>query len=95
MQSLQLEKSITVVCINAITWSNRSLKQSYNIVVADPPFDVINDVLINKISRHCVVGGIYIVSLSQDYPVRALTNFELLATKVYGDAKLLFYRRAA
>lgn len=93
VRSLTLEKQITVVCINAVTWSNRSLKQNYNIVIADPPFDVINDVLINKISRHCIVGGIYIVSLSQDYPVRDLKNFELLSSKVHGDAKLLFYRR--
>ena len=90
---LQLEKQIKVLKTNAKAWSNNNLEKIFDIVVADPPFDEVNDALLEKIARHCKLEGLLILSLPGDYTPRRNDAFELLADKNYGDAKLLFYRK--
>jgi 16S rRNA (guanine966-N2)-methyltransferase len=90
---LRLEKQIKVLKTNAKAWSNNNLDKIFDIVVADPPFDEVNDALLEKIARHCKPEGLLILSLPGDYTPRRNDAFELLADKNYGDAKLLFYRK--
>jgi 16S rRNA (guanine966-N2)-methyltransferase len=93
VKALGLERAVSVLKANAKAWSNNNRDRQFDIVIADPPFDEVNDLLLEKIRRHVKAGGLYVLSLPQDYEPRNSDGFELLAAKLYGDAKLLFYRR--
>ena len=90
--SLQLTDKITVLRTNAKSWSNGHLNNLYDIVIADPPFDVVNDALLEKIGRHVKKDGLYVVSVPSDYESRNNPAFTLVSQKNHGDAMLLFYR---
>ncbi len=93
IKALKLEKVITLLKVNAKSWSNNNHDKLFDIVIADLPFDEVNDALLEKIGRHCKLAGIYILSLPSDYKPRKNSAFGLIASKNYGDAQLLFLRR--
>lgn len=93
VRKLDLEETVSVVRINAKSWSNRSTDKLFDIVIADPPFDGINDTLLEKIGRHVKNGGILVISMPNDFKPRKNNNFREISIKNYGDATLGFYRR--
>ncbi len=95
IKALKLEKFITLLKVNAKSWSNNNQGKLFDIVIADPPFDEVNDALLEKIRRHVKPEGLYILSLPSDYTPRNSNEFEFIADKGYGDAKLIFYRKSA
>ena len=93
--SLNLTDTITVLRTNAKSWSNGHLDKLYDIVIADPPFDTVNDALLEKIARHTKPDGLFVISIPSDYQARKNPQFEQLLKKEYGDATLIFYKRIA
>ena len=91
--SLKLQEVITVLCTNAKTWSNNNQGRHYDVVIADPPFNEVNDTILEKIGRHVKPGSVYVLSLPADYSPRQNNDFTLIDAKSYGDAKLAFYRK--
>lgn len=90
---VDLQKKISVLCTNAKSWSNNNLNKKFDIVIADPPFDVVNDALLEKVGRHVKSDGLFIVSIPGDYKTRKNADFTLISQKDYGDATLVFYRK--
>ncbi len=93
IKSLNLEKTVTLLKVNAKSWSNNNQAKLFDIVIADPPFDEVNDALLEKLHRQVKPNGLYILSLPSDYIPRRNEVMEEIADKEYGDAKLLFYRK--
>lgn len=93
--SLGLQSSITVLRKNVKSWSNGNLDKTFDIVIADPPFDTVNDALLEKVGRHVVPNGLFVISIPSDYQARKNTDFTELMTKNYGDATLVFYKKLA
>jgi 16S rRNA (guanine966-N2)-methyltransferase len=93
--SLGLQNTITVLRTNAKSWSNNNIGILFDIVIADPPFDVVNDVLLEKVARHVKSGGLFVISIPSDYKARNNPVLEQLVKKEYGDATLIFYRKLA
>jgi 16S rRNA (guanine966-N2)-methyltransferase len=91
--ALKLNDKITVLRTNAKSWSNGNLDKLYDIVIADPPFDVVNDALLEKIARHTKSDGLFVISIPSDYIARKNPHFTELLKKEYGDATLVFYKR--
>ena len=94
LTKLNLHKSMSVVCANVITWSTKNQTLKFDIVVADAPFNIANDTLLNKLSLHVVKNGILVASIPSDFNPKPLVGFMLLRTKLYGNAKLHFYKHA-
>ncbi len=91
--SLKLTDRITVLRTNAKSWSNGNLDKTFDIVIADPPFDTVNDVLLEKMARHVKPEGLFVISIPSDYVARKNPSLQVLDTKNYGDATLVFYRK--
>lgn len=91
--SLNLQDTITVLRTNAKSWSNNNIGKMFDIVIADPPFDVVNDALLEKVARHVKKGGLFVISIPTDYKSRQNPVLEKLVQKEYGDATLAFYRK--
>lgn len=93
VKNLGLTNNISVLRKNIKSWSNNNTTALFDIVIADPPFDVVNDALLEKVAKHVKAGGIFIVSVPSDYLARQNKMLKIIDTKMYGDAKLAFYRR--
>lgn len=94
---LGLSKSkIKVIRANASSWSDKNPDANFDIVMLDPPYNDIKPNLLDKITNHTKIGGVTVISLppSSDYRPPA-NDYQLLANKSYGDAKLVFYRKTA
>lgn len=93
MQSLGLVASINLLHINARSWAAKNPRQQFNLVLCDPPYDQLQENLLERLARHVIKGGIVVFSLPPHADVRLDdTHFEYLTTKSYGDATLRFYR---
>jgi 16S rRNA (guanine966-N2)-methyltransferase len=92
VHKLALSPLITIVCGNVTTWCKNNPSKLFDIVVADPPFDVVNDDLLARLALKTKKGGIFVASLPDDFNPKAINGLDLLKTKTYGNAKLHFYR---
>ena len=50
VDKLKIGGIVTVLCANVTTWSKNNSTKLFDIVVADPPFDVINDDLLARLA---------------------------------------------
>lgn len=90
--SLELSKEVKVVRANASGWSDNNLNARFDIVLADPPYDDVQQFLLEKLARHVKTNGLYVLSLPPSEQF-IFPGFKLIKQKAYGDATLSFYRR--
>lgn len=84
---------ITAININTSVWLEKNQDQKFNIVVADPPYDQVPVGILTKLADRINPGGIYILSLPVDYTNIEFVELTKLQSKVYGNARLDFYRK--
>lgn len=90
---LGITDRIKAVRANVGSWSDNNPDTLFDIVLLDPPYDQVHHDLLAKLTRHTKTGGIIVYSLPPKAQVTLSSNFQLLSTKLYGDAQLVFYRR--
>ncbi len=93
-KALSLDRSMHVTQANVSSWSERNPGALFDIVIADPPYDNVQADILQKLTRHIKIGGLYVLSLpagSEDVTFEGCTR---IAEKQYGDATLHFYRAA-
>jgi len=93
VELLGLEDHITAVRGNIKGWSNNNLDKQYDIVICDPPYDAVLEMLIHKISRHVARGGTLLVSWPTSEPTPVIPDMELTRHKVYGNAQVVAYKK--
>jgi 16S rRNA (guanine966-N2)-methyltransferase len=94
VHDLGLEKQIKVIRANAGGWSDNNPEARFDIVFCDPPYDNVNESLLQKLATLARIDGVIVLSLppNNDFSLSAI-SYQLLAIKRYGDAKLVFYRK--
>lgn len=95
VKDLRLQRKVRISKANAGGWSIHNVENKFDIVLLDPPYDDIQPNLITRLAiRHVKSGGMAVISLppKAEFKLSAL-SFELLASKSYGDASLVFYRK--
>lgn len=91
--ALKLSDRTQLVHINARSWSYRNNTERFDLVFCDPPYDQIQETVIEKLAKHTRSGGLMVLSLPAHGDIRLPVNkYELITTKSYGDAVLHFYR---
>lgn len=95
-QQLGIENKITALRANSSSWSDKNAEKLFDLVFCDPPYGSIRSTLIIKMSNHVKIGGVVVISSPEDFAINFLpNNFELLANKSYGSAKLYFFRKTS
>jgi 16S rRNA (guanine966-N2)-methyltransferase len=92
LKGLSLGSQTKLIKASAAAWLSTS-EQTFDVVVLDPPYDELQEALIERLAERVQVGGVVVISMppTQNIPLR--DNYQLLQKKSYGDAQLAFYRR--
>jgi 16S rRNA (guanine966-N2)-methyltransferase len=101
MQTLGLEEHMQAVRGNCVNWFSNYRNRTFDIIVADPPYDpkTLDLHLVFRLAANVKPGGVFIVSSppdqneTRDLRARKAGNLELIADKKYGDGNLAFYRK--
>lgn len=91
---LGVEDQVQAIKIGIAAWTTRNKGKEFDVVVADPPFDDLQEKIIEKrLCWNVKTGGILVLSLPPHGRIVLDKAFELIQEKNYGDNKLAFYRR--
>lgn len=94
IRQLNLEKEIRFSQANITSWLDTNQAKEFDIVLLDPPFDQVKPAILDKVVLAAKSSGVIVLSLPKDSDYRISNeNFSCLSEKLYGDAKLVFYRR--
>lgn len=94
IENLGLSAQIKAIRANISGWSKNNPYALFDIVLCDPPYDQIKLSLLEKLATHAKPGGIIVYSLPPAAGFNLPTsNYHLLSSKSYGDARLVFYRK--
>ena len=93
ISALRLQAVVRLIAANCASWSQSHPVQLFDIVLLDPPYDHLQPAMLAGLTRHVRPGGSLVISWPGKRPLPAI-ELELLGQKTYGDAQLLFYRRA-
>ncbi|HUD10113.1 MAG TPA: RsmD family RNA methyltransferase [Candidatus Saccharimonadales bacterium] len=91
--SLGLNHQIKITRANASGWSDNNPDQTFDIVIAAPPYDDLQFQLVEKLARHVGPDGLLVLDWPGAQAVPAFENFYEVAQRRYGDAQLIFYKR--
>lgn len=93
VMTLGLEKQIEFLRKNIKGWSRNNQHRSFDIVLADPPYDDIRPDLLQVLILQVKSGGLFVVSWPGSEEIRKFAEVEVISSKRYGDAQLVFYRK--
>jgi 16S rRNA (guanine966-N2)-methyltransferase len=90
---LGLKDRVMVLRKNVSGWSRNNQHKTFDLVLADPPYDDIRPDLLQKLAGQVKPGGLFVLSWPGNETVREFDGLRQLNTKKYGDAQLVFYQR--
>lgn len=97
VKDLGLGKIVHVSRANSGGWSIHNMEKRFDVLLLDPPYDNIQPSLLETLAkRHTGANGLIVLSLPPKVEFALpTTNYQLLSTKSYGDAQLVFYRKSS
>ena len=93
IQALGLDERIKAIRAFANAWSTRHQKELFDIIFLDPPYDDIPYRDLKVLPRHLAESGILVLSWPGKMDALHFDGLEIVQSKNYGDASLVFYRR--
>ena len=85
--------SHTTVLVQSATEAVKSLQgQSFDIIIADPPYAELQAGDVNMIFKLLLKNGIGVLSHSSRIPVPDLDSVEHIDSRIYGDTTISYYR---
>ncbi len=94
IKDLKLSKTVHAVKANTGGWSIHNMEKQFDIVILDPPYEELQTSLLERlVKRHVKKGGLAVLSYPGHAEPPNFDNTEVAASKDYGDAQLVFYRK--
>jgi 16S rRNA (guanine966-N2)-methyltransferase len=94
VKELRLAKKVHSIRANAAGWSIHNMEKKFDILLLDPPYDELQSNLLQRlIKRHIKNGGLAVLSYPGDAGAPEFDSTEIVHSKKYGDAQLVFYRK--
>ena len=95
VKTLRLTDTISVKRANISGWSRNHKIDQFDVVLADPPYDDVRPDVLERLTTHVKPSGLFVLSWPGAESIRNFAGLTVAAHKTYGDAQLVFYRRAA
>lgn len=93
--ALGISASVKAIRAGVASWLETSRSTMFDIILADPPYDDLQLGSVTKLAGRLNPGGIFVLSWPGKLDGPQLPGLELLRSKNYGDAQLLFYKLPA
>jgi 16S rRNA (guanine966-N2)-methyltransferase len=94
IKALGLDEQVQLAKATANAWLQANHDQTFDLILCDPPYDNLQPHLLERLAERAKGGGVVVLSLPPNSDVSLpVEEYQLLAQKSYGDARLLFYRR--
>lgn len=93
IEALDLEEQVKATRANISTWSDNNDELEFDVVICDPPYDDIRPNIIEKLIRHLVRGGTFVLSWPGSEEAEAMPGLKIIKIADYGDSKLVFFRK--
>jgi len=90
IHSLHITGKVKLIRASASGWLNTN-DESFDIVIADPPYDKVQLDLLKRLARRVKPEGLFVLSLPPGVNPE-IDGFKQLSVKDYGDGQLIFYR---
>ncbi len=90
---LGIEDQVKVVKAYAGAWSTRHQIEKFDVVLLDPPYDVVPYRDLKRMARHVAESGVLVLSWPGKADWYPFEGLELVQSKQYGDSALHFYQR--
>jgi 16S rRNA (guanine966-N2)-methyltransferase len=91
IRQLELKNQAKLIRAGVGSWLETST-ETFDIVLADPPYDDINAQLIERLTSRVTTTGIFVLSYPGKLAPPTLTGMKTLTVRNYGDAQLIYYR---
>lgn len=95
IQALGLGKRATLVKANCRQWSETNQNTQFDLLLIDPPYHDMQLSTVALLIRHLKTKGLMVLSYQGRGPAPTVSGVVVVRTKLYGDAALAFYRKAA
>jgi 16S rRNA (guanine966-N2)-methyltransferase len=92
IQNLELFSHVDLLPMSIEAWLAHTSRTSYDVVIADPPYDRINPQTLDALYFRTKDKGIFVLSYPCSYDAPIINNHEAIRVKSYGDACVAYYR---
>lgn len=93
IESLGLEDRIKAIRAYANAWSTRHQSQFFDIILLDPPYDNVPYRDLKHMPRHLSETGVLVLSWPGKAENLRFEGLEVVQEKIFGDSKLVFYKK--
>jgi len=94
ISKLKLDGRVHMLRMSVQAWLKMQLEPSFNIIIADPPYDKQQTLLLRDLAAFLVPGGIFVLSLPATTQALDFPEMETVVDKNYGNSRLVFYRKS-
>jgi 16S rRNA (guanine966-N2)-methyltransferase len=92
-RKLGIESKVKVIRASAGAWSDKNPNATFDLVFAAPPYDDLQENILQKLVKHVKAQGVYVLDWPGKLPIPEFEGLEFIKDKDYGDARLVFYRK--
>jgi len=93
IKALGVQRTVKLIKASANAWLQTSEQQQFDVVLLDPPYDDVQEQLLQRLTSTVKPHGILAVSWPGNQPTPQFEGFAVIKERAYGDAQLIFYRR--
>jgi 16S rRNA (guanine966-N2)-methyltransferase len=94
VEALGIQDRCKVTRANSSTWSDNNRDLRFDVVICDPPYDQIRPDILQKLTRHLLPGGLYVLSWPGHEEPLDFDDLTKVTTSNFGDSQLLFFRKS-
>lgn len=91
---LGLQNQVELFNIHAKTWRNRNQSKEFDLVICDPPYNHLQENLVEKLITHIKINGVGVLSIPLHGDIRLPEEtYQILQEKTFANARLVFFRK--
>lgn len=95
IQGLGLADAATLVKANCRMWSEHNPDARFDLLLVDPPYHDMQLSTVSLLIRHLKPNGLMVLSYQGRGSAPTVNGVVVVDTRLYGDAALVFYHKAA
>ena len=92
-RNLNIPGKVKAVRANSSGWSDNNDQARFDLVFIAPPYDDLQPNLVEKLTKHLVETGVYVLDWPKNENIPDLAGLKVIKNKNYGDAILIFYKK--